>query len=74
MRKENRYRRNLMRLRGFCDGAGARSMNPKHAGSDYETGYVAGQKAKSEYAEASAKELGVSVREIVPLLLSPYES
>jgi len=66
----NYYERNLMRLRGFCDGAGARAMQPKHeADTDYAKGYTDGQKAKSQYAEASAKELGVVVREIVPLPL-----
>ena len=68
---ENRYQRNLMRLRGFCDGAGARPIQPKHMADtyskDYEVGYIAGQRAKSEYAKASAEELGVSIREIMPL-------
>lgn len=63
-----------MRLRGFCDGAGARPMNPRHQrdghwDTDYSTGYTDGQKAKSEYSKKSAEELGVSVREIVPLAL-----
>lgn len=64
----NNYKRNLMRLRGFCDGSGARAMNPKHLpDADYNRGYVDGQRAKREYAEQSAKELGVVVREIIPL-------
>jgi len=58
----NPYQRNLMRLRGFCDGAGARPMNPKHDNADYTRGYTDGQKAKSVYAELSAKELGVPLQ------------
>lgn len=61
----NNYRRNLMRLRGFCDGAGARSMKPNYlADADYQKGYTDGQRAKRDYAETSAKELGVTIREI----------
>lgn len=61
----NTYQRNLMRLRGFCDGAGARPMKPIHeANADYQKGYTDGQRAKRDYAETSARELGVMIREI----------
>lgn len=64
----NNYRRNLSRLKGFCDGAGARGMRKEfEQDKDYERGYVDGQKAKKEYAKQSAQELGVQIREIVAL-------
>lgn len=59
-----------MRLRGFCDGAGSRSISSKHeSDSDYIKGYMDGQAEKRRYAEWSAADLGVQVREIVPLAL-----
>lgn len=68
VKTENRYQRNLNRLKGFCDGAGAKAMRTNLIDDiDYERGYTDGQKAKRDYAESSAKELGVSVREIVAL-------
>jgi hypothetical protein len=71
VKRENLYQRNLNRLRGWTDGAGARSMREQLANdADYQQGYAAGQQAKGAYAEQSAAELGVSVREIMPLSLS----
>lgn len=62
----NNYQRHLIRLKGFCDGAGARSMNIAYDGDrDYEKGYVDGQKAKHEYARSAAAEFVVEPREIV---------
>lgn len=75
MNNKNPYQRNLMRLKGFSDGAGARPMNPKYLqnrDSDYEHGYIEGQRAKRAYSESSAKELGVQIREIVALPLVHY--
>lgn len=68
MKKENLYQRNLMRLKGFCAGAGARPMDPKHIrDADYDRGYLDGQICKHEYSKSSALEYGVQLREIVPL-------
>jgi hypothetical protein len=68
IKNENRYQRNLMRLRGFSAGAGARPIDSKHEDdSDYQTGYMDGKRAKRDYSEKSASELGVQIREIVPL-------
>jgi hypothetical protein len=62
------YQRNLNRLRGFCDGAGARGMRADLMDDkDYEHGYRDGQKAKREYCQKSAAELGVQLYEIRPL-------
>lgn len=58
------YQRHLMRVRGFCDGAGLR--NVRFADSDYQKGYADGQLSKGHYAQASGKELGVFLREIHP--------
>lgn len=77
MNNKNPYQRNLMRLKGFSDGAGSRPMNPEclqRTDLDYQKGYVDGQKAKREYSELSAKELGVQVREIAALPLVHYGS
>jgi hypothetical protein len=64
--KTSNYTRNLNRLRGFCDGAGARGMAHEFEDSpDYERGYVDGQAAKKEYCKRSAKEFGLELREII---------
>lgn len=66
--QNNNYQRHLNRLRGFCDGAGAKSMNTAYDDdTDYEKGYVDGQKAKKEYAKSVAAEFGIELREIVAM-------
>lgn len=68
MKRNENYQRNLNRLRGFTDGAGTRAMQPQYQGDkDYERGYSDGRKASHSYAAESAKELGVEIREIVPM-------
>lgn len=65
------YERNLMRIRGFRDGAGGNSVNAEYApNSDYAKGYVDGYQAKYQYARQSAIELGVDLNEILPMKMN----